>query len=790
MLLYFLLNLALVIVVAGILPVLAHAEGDESAATLARLRALQESLALAINDATTALEKQQALINEQAIPAYKKQIAAQEAELTQITRATYAHEELLKRYQEEIRILDDLGNRDTDRQKRLVTLISHTLDAAKAAETRAIALEKEIQASKGAATAAENIGSALGSITGISDAWKNSIVGSFIAAGDSGASFGQTLSTVGQKLGQQFGPLNLIGNLVGIIQERTWELAKAQDATIASVNRQTSAFGQYSDQIITINIEQRHLGIGVEEVGEAYATLHNTFTDFSRLQASTQKKLAKTAAGLEKIGVESQTTAQFLQEATKSLGMTAEQAELTTRELAGFAKELGVSVNQAMSQFAQHAKDMAKYGSAATDVFKDLAGVSKASGLEMQEMVSIAEQFTTFEGAAEAVGGLSALIGTQVVNDADLMKEAFKGPVGALKLLQEQITLGGLRPWDPDDLALNRAIAKQVGTDVATLGKIMRTNFDASASAADATAVSQETLNEMIKQTQTISEKWNNVLSSLAVSMRPVVTLVGHFVDLLSTAAGWLNKLAATGEAWAGTLSVIIGLGLVAFFGFLAVKLFAVATSMTGIASASSGVAAGITKMGVALTASSAGMASFGASALMAGAGIGLAAAGLGYLVSSFSKLAGMDVGVSLGSLAMGIARIANVGLIGAGQISALAVALAALKGALTDLDMKPFAQTITAVTKFETQIKGGKLPATTALVKQIQLYAEAEESLAMSRVAQTAAAAVQGLLGAAAGAQKVHVENMPQNISLFVEPNIELQAYIEGVVATRLGEG
>ena len=149
--------------------------------------------------------------------------------------------------------------------------------------------------------------------------------------------------------------------------------------------------------------------LNFEDIGQSIQSLNTHFTEFNRIGKPNQQLLIETSANLEKLGLNTETFAQNLNLANKSLGYSIPEYVEWQKELFGASKALGISVDTLNRGFQ---KMGAKYGTGqAKKVFLDLALASKNLGIEMDRLLDITENFTTFEGAAEAAGRFNAILG-------------------------------------------------------------------------------------------------------------------------------------------------------------------------------------------------------------------------------------------------------------------------------------------------------------------------------------------------------------------------------------------
>ena len=94
------------------------------------------------------------------------------------------------------------------------------------------------------------------------------------------------------------------------------------------------------------------------------------------------------------------------------------------------------------ADFANAGGQLAKFGDDGVRAFKDLAIVSKSTGLSIDKLLKITDKFDTFEGAAEQAGMLNAALGGNFVNAMDLMTTT--DPVERFEMIQDAITNTGL----------------------------------------------------------------------------------------------------------------------------------------------------------------------------------------------------------------------------------------------------------------------------------------------------------------------------------------------------------
>ena len=228
------------------------------------------------------------------------------------------------------------------------------------------------------------------------------LVGSMKSAGASATSLG-----AGFKAMAGPGAVLAIVLFVAEIAKLALEVGNAENAFMKT----TGANKDFARSLTNSYEETRKFGASVKETSAAMGALYTGFTDFTFQDKKTRESLTETATVLAKLGVSNQDFAASVQTMTKAMGMSADAAGQQMLNLEKFAEELGVAPSKLAADFAGAGNMMAKMGDQGVDAFKDLQIASKITGLEMQKMLNITDNFDTFEGAAAQAGKLNAALG-------------------------------------------------------------------------------------------------------------------------------------------------------------------------------------------------------------------------------------------------------------------------------------------------------------------------------------------------------------------------------------------
>lgn len=309
---------------------------------------------------------------------------------------------------------------------------------------------------------------------------------------------------------------------------RIVQFALALHQTEAAFMKATGATREYARGATEAYLATRQYGVTAAMTNESAQALYGTFTDFTFASTAQQQSLTQTGALLNRLGVSYSDYAKNIQISTKALGMSTEEAEANQADLALMAQRMGVPVAQLSSQYASMAPKLAKLGSAGNKAFKDLARVSKITGLEMEKVLAITDKFDTFEGAAEQAGKLNAALGGNFVNAMDLMMET--DPAKRFEMIRDSITQTGLS-FDEMSYYQKKFYVDSIDglNDVGDLAMMMSGNMDLLAGSTEKTQEEMMNLKKAAAATQTLSESWQSLVASLTPALTPLIDGLAKF---------------------------------------------------------------------------------------------------------------------------------------------------------------------------------------------------------------------------------------------------------------------
>ena len=303
--------------------------------------------------------------------------------------------------------------------------------------------------------------------------------------------------------------VGILDNFIGGIMDAIFAL----DEMESSMMKATGMNRQMARQFADASDDVSHLWITTEEYGKAATGLYGTMTDFTMLLPETQNQLAATTSVLGKWGVSAQEVGKSFQFATKMMGQLPQEADQVALEMASFAMNVGVPVDQMMSDFNAMGPQIAKLGSEAPRAFKEMARVAKITGMEIGKLLNLTDKFDTFEGAAEMTGQLNAALGGNFVNAMDMMMET--DPVGRFEQLRGALVDAGLT-FDDMSYYQRKFFAESMGLEsVGDLALMMSGNMDDLAGETNKTAAEYEEMAQKAAEQATLQEKFQGFLDDI-----------------------------------------------------------------------------------------------------------------------------------------------------------------------------------------------------------------------------------------------------------------------------------
>ena len=377
-----------------------------------------------------------------------------------------------------------------------------------------------------------------GALSGIASSMKGELTTSIQEAVVGSESLGAGLKAAGK----QMGALALMS-----LVEQTLTLAVSLGDAENAFMKATGASEDFARSISRTYEEGRKFTATAEDMSKSATSLFNTFTDFTFQDQETRDGLIKTGAVLDKLGVSNENFAQGIQIATKGLSMSSEDASQSMLDLQKFAEELGVAPDMLAGQFAEAGDTLMKLGENGDEAFRDLAAAAKVTGLQVNKLLNIVNQFDTFEGAARQAGKLNAALGGNFVNAMDLMMET--DPTARFEMIRDSILDTGLS-FDDMSYYQKNFYKDALGLDsVGDLALTLSGNMDSVSEETKKTSQDFEEAAERAKTLASFQEQLNAVFAQMIPILTPVIDGMRSLLTFLSDNAMALKIL---GGAMAG----------------------------------------------------------------------------------------------------------------------------------------------------------------------------------------------------------------------------------------------
>ena len=378
------------------------------------------------------------------------------------------------------------------------------------------AIEATTAALKDATESAEQLITPFGKMIGLASEFDETLAGTV----NSILQTGDATTILNDQFKKTFGLTNLAAAGLEQVVKGSINLTIAQDKALASFAKNGGNVEKYGKELMDLEQAMFTAGISVEEAGESFLSLNRDFTDLRNLSPAVRTDLAKTTAVLNELGISSDVTAENLQFMTKALGVSALQAAETQRELFVLARTIDMPPEAMATAFQDAMPKLAAFGSESTEVFKKLQVNARAAGMEVSDILSIVEQFDTFDTAAASVGRMNAILGGPFLDSLEMVTTT--DPTERMRLLSDAVNDAGLS-FDEMSYYQRKAIADTMGMDIPQLAMMMANGFDAAVPAAAQSQAQIIALAEEAKNFQTVMDELAQTGRMLAQSMMPIV---------------------------------------------------------------------------------------------------------------------------------------------------------------------------------------------------------------------------------------------------------------------------
>ena len=490
----------------------------------------------------------------------------------------------------------------------------------------------------------DNTKSLISTLTGIDTKWQETFIGSFaMAAREMGSFRAATGAAFGAAAeANSFG--NILGSTMMKVQEATMGMVFALDEASVAFRKATGAGTEYNSRIMSVFESNRRFGISLQDSAQSFQALYTGMSNFSGYGAAFQGDLAAVGSMLSKVGVDSSTFAANMDVMTKSFGMSAGQARQFSMDFAELGSTIGIPPERLAKELNALTPRMAMFARTATTELRRLAAQSKSTGIEMQRLVGIAQGFDTFEGAAQSVGQLNALLGGPLLNTMQMMMATDSERIQIMKQAISSTGMMGqvMSGTDAKARMLRKALADVGGFagDVDAMMRILGNDLNEfSGDAMNATG-SLGSLQQKAMDNTTTMEKLANLMSYFAIQVNNLLKLLHPLIDAVigfadATGNFFIPAVMGAKMAVGGALKVISR---------FAGTLFSAGSGLASVGTGATAAAASTTGLATAAGVAAIPLLAFGAAVALVGGGIWAAGNGIMNMAKGFKMMSDVDV--------------------------------------------------------------------------------------------------------------------------------------------------
>jgi len=341
-------------------------------------------------------------------------------------------------------------------------------------------------------------------------------------------------------------PFKWVVSFMMKVIEASVMMAVNMDKARAGFIKSSGAARKFGGEVTDLSWAMRGTGIRADEVAQAYGGLYSSFVDFTKATKSQRAALTKTVSKFQELGVSAELQAQIANEATRSLGFGFGEVEGVLRDVGGVAESLNEPFSKVMENFKTVATKLAFHGKNIGKVFQKLSAQAKATGLSMDELLGLVEQFDTFEGAGKAVGKLNAIMGGPYLNSIDMLNASEEERV---EILQRSMKQAGMNFKDMGKYE-QKMIAASMGVGVEQARKLFG---GGETEQQKMERLKKSQLDARVNRAQDIAELMLNLVEKMALNWMPwlekirkAIVIVGDKIQELLT---WFSNLSTLGKA-------------------------------------------------------------------------------------------------------------------------------------------------------------------------------------------------------------------------------------------------
>ena len=387
---------------------------------------------------------------------------------------------------------------------------------------------------------------------------------------------------------------------------------------MTSFVQSTGASKKLTEQVMESSKAYRELGVTMTDAGAAQAQLMSVFPTRELGELSTE--ISAQFALWQKSGVAIGDSIGSYDMLRRSFKMTDDDARGLQGRIMALGDEIGMGAPKMMQSFADAAPRLAIHGNSMEKVFKKVASASSQLGLEVSDVLALAEGFQTFEGSAQAAGKLNSILGGGFIDNIELMNASFEDPAKAALMIKDSFASAGQSVESLGPAGVKAAAAAAGFSDVAKFTRFLNGEIDASELAADEELNMQKDMLTAAQDTRTILKSFMDAFQSFFND-----TLMSPLMDMLNFFKGFSGGIKALIFGIGGVfLTALGGAAAMALAAAMGAAEGAVVAPILATAVAGGNIAGAVPNMATAaLQGATAGVSGIGGLALTAGKFLG-----------------------------------------------------------------------------------------------------------------------------------------------------------------------
>ena len=240
-------------------------------------------------------------------------------------------------------------------------------------------------------------------------------------------------------------------------------------ANMSAVTFSLSEQGGFSKELKNLGRFLEDVYIDPKDSQEAMEALYNTASIFHEEMRDGRNVsagyISNMVAGFKKLGVSTKDSASMINVASKALGKTPIMSVEFMKSIKNVGSALGKNIGDTFQEFIGMGSKLTMFGDKVTGVFGRIASQAKAAGMQTKDLMDIAMEFDTFEGAAKAAGQLNAVLGQTAI---DAMSLVHADPDKKIEMIRDAIS-GSVGEFSELDRR-----TKQVIAGIITGGDVMK----------------------------------------------------------------------------------------------------------------------------------------------------------------------------------------------------------------------------------------------------------------------------------------------------------------------------